>query len=67
MGTMVESSSKGVDTILSERLLVEQLEVDEPVWDHSTFSKNRDRLLVLGGAKTCLTYPGPLQKKFSLV
>jgi transposase len=43
-------------TIRSERLLVEQLEynllfrwfvglsVDEPVWDHSTFSKNRDRL-----------------------
>jgi hypothetical protein len=33
----------------------------------ATFSKNRDRLLVLGGAKTCLTYPGPLQKNFSLV
>jgi len=44
-------------TIRSERLLVEQLEynllfrwfvglsVDEPLWDHSTFSKNRDRLL----------------------
>jgi len=44
-------------TIRSERLLVEQLEynllfrwfvglsADEPVWDHSTFSKNRDRLL----------------------
>ena len=44
-------------SIRSERLLVEQLEynllfrwfvglsVDEPVWDHSTFSKNRDRLL----------------------
>jgi transposase len=44
-------------TIRSERLLVEQLEynllfrwfvglsVDEPVWDHSTFSKNRDRFL----------------------
>ncbi|RME22033.1 MAG: IS5 family transposase [Deltaproteobacteria bacterium] len=44
-------------TIRSERLLVEQLDynllfrwfvglsVDEPVWDHSTFSKNRDRLL----------------------
>lgn len=43
-------------TIRSERMLVEQLEynllfrwfvglsVDEPVWDHSTFSKNRDRL-----------------------
>src|SRR5438876_6045198 len=44
-------------TIRSERLLVEQLEynllfrwfvglsVDEPIWDHTTFSKNRDRLL----------------------
>ena len=44
-------------TVRSERLLVEQLDynllfrwfvglsVDEPVWDHSTFSKNRDRLL----------------------
>lgn len=44
-------------SIRSERLLVEQLDynllfrwfvgmqADEPVWDHSTFSKNRDRLL----------------------
>ena len=44
-------------SIRSERLLVEHLEhnllfrwfvglsVDEPVWDHSTFSKNRNRLL----------------------
>ena len=44
-------------SILSERLLIEQIEynllfrwfvglsVDEPVWDHSTFSKNRDRFL----------------------
>ena len=44
-------------TIRSERLLVEQLKynllfrwfvglsVDESVWDHSTFSKNRDRFL----------------------
>ncbi len=44
-------------SIRSERLLIEQLEynllfrwfvglsVDEPVWDHSAFSKNRDRLL----------------------
>jgi transposase len=43
--------------IRSERLLMERLEfdllfrwfvglgVDDPVWDHSTFSKNRDRLL----------------------
>ena len=45
-------------SIRSERLLVEQLDynflfrwfvgfsVDEPVWDHSTFSRNRERLLV---------------------
>lgn len=43
--------------VRSERLLMERLEfdllfrwfvglgVDDPVWDHSTFSKNRDRLL----------------------
>jgi transposase len=45
-------------SIRSERQLMERLEfdllfrwfvglgVDDPVWDHSTFSKNRDRLLV---------------------
>ncbi len=44
-------------TVRSERLLMEQLDynllfrwfvglnVDEPVWDHSTFSKNRERFL----------------------
>jgi transposase len=44
-------------TVRSERQLMEQLDynllfrwfvglgVDDPVWDHSTFSKNRDRLL----------------------
>jgi transposase len=44
-------------TVRSERLLMEQLQynllfrwfvglsMDEPVWDHSSFSKNRDRLL----------------------
>jgi transposase len=44
-------------TIRSERLLIEQLDynllfrwfvglsMDEAIWDHSTFSKNRDRLL----------------------
>ena len=44
-------------TIRSERLLMEQLNynllfrwfvglgIDDPVWDHSTYSKNRDRLL----------------------
>ena len=44
-------------TIRSERLLTEQIDynllfrwfigfsMDDPVWDHSTFSKNRERLL----------------------
>jgi transposase len=44
-------------SIRSERLLIEQLDynllfrwfvglgMDEPIWDHSTFSKNRDRLI----------------------
>ena len=44
-------------TIRSERQLMERLDfdllfrwfvglgIDDPVWDHSTFSKNRDRLL----------------------
>ena len=47
----------------SERLLVEQLgynllyhwfvgvAIDDPVWDHSTFSKNRDRLIEQDAAK----------------
>jgi transposase len=50
-------------TIRSERLLVESIDynllyrwfvglsVDEPVWDHSTFSQNRDRLLNEGLAR----------------
>src|SRR5881227_4277186 len=45
------------NSVCSERQLMERLEfdllfrwfvglgVDDPVWDHSTFSKNRDRLL----------------------
>ena len=44
-------------TVRSERMLMEQmnynllfrwfvsLELDEPVWNHAVFSKNRDRLL----------------------
>jgi transposase len=44
-------------SVRSERLLCEQLDynllyrwfvglsIDEPVWDHSTFTKNRDRLI----------------------
>ena len=48
---------QGFYSVRSERQLMERLEfdllfrwfvglgVDDPVWDHSTFSKNRDRLL----------------------
>jgi transposase len=51
-------------SIRSERLLIEQLDynllfrwfiglgMDERIWDHSTFSKNRDRLLT-GDVATC--------------
>jgi transposase len=50
-------------TVRSERLLMEQLHynllfrwfvglnMDEPVWDHSTFSKNRERFLAGGVAE----------------
>lgn len=50
-------------SLRSERLLVEQLgynllyrwfvglAIDDPVWDHSTFSKNRDRLIEQEAAK----------------
>src|ERR1700741_4838707 len=53
-------------TIRSERQLMEQLDynllfrwfvglgIDDPVWDHSTYSKNRDRLLEADVAKTFL-------------
>jgi transposase len=51
----------------SERLLVEQLgynllyrwfvglAIEDPVWDHSTFSKNRDRLIEQDAAKALFT------------
>lgn len=53
-------------TIRSERQLMEQLDynllfrwfvglgIDDPVWDHSTYSKNRDRLLKADVAKKFL-------------
>lgn len=53
-------------TIRSERQLMEQLDynllfrwfvglgIDDPVWDHSTYSKNRDRLLEADVAKKFL-------------
>jgi transposase len=54
-------------SVRSERQLMERLEfdllfrwfvglgIDQPVWDHSTFSKNRDRLLAGGIAAKFLT------------
>jgi transposase len=54
-------------SIRSERQLVERIEfdllfrwfvglgIDDPVWDHSTFSKNRDRLLEGGVAASFLS------------
>ena len=57
-------------SIRSERLLVEQLDynllfrwfvglsVDEAVWDHSTFTKNRDRLIEAGVARKLLRRVG---------
>ena len=56
-------------TIRSERLLIEQLEynllfrwfvglgMDERIWDHSTFSKNRERLL-RGDGRRCVLCAG---------
>jgi transposase len=53
-------------SIRSERLLCEQLDynllfrwfvglsIDEPIWDHSTFTKNRDRLIEAKVARTLL-------------
>src|ERR1700733_2921477 len=50
-------------SIRSERLLCEQLNynllfrwfvglsMDDRIWDHSTFTKNRDRLIAAGGAR----------------
>jgi transposase len=57
-------------SIRSERLLVEQLDynllfrwfvglsVDEVVWDHSSFTKNRDRLIEAGVARKLLRRVG---------
>src|SRR5512132_3445274 len=56
-GRTLAAASPAADSIRSERQLMERLEfdllfrwfvglsADEPAWDHSTFSKNRDRLL----------------------
>lgn len=66
-------------SIRSERLLVEQLDynllfrwfvglsVDEPVWDHSTFTKNRDRLIEAGVARKLLRRVGRRARREGLL
>lgn len=61
-GSLIQAFS----TVRSERQLMEQLDynllfrwfvglgIDDPVWDHSTYSKNRDRLLEADIAKKFL-------------
>jgi transposase len=66
-------------SIRSERQLMERLEfdllfrwfvgvdVDDPVWDHSTFSRNRDRLLEgdIAAKFLPLSWPGRERSDFS--
>lgn len=66
-------------SIRSERLLVEQLDynllfrwfvglsVDEAVWDHSTFTKNRDRLIEAGVARKLLRRVGRRARRAGLL
>lgn len=66
-------------SIRSERLLVEQLDynllfrwfvglaIDEPVWDHSSFSKNRDRLIEAGVARKLLRRIGRKARREGLL
>jgi transposase len=66
-------------SVRSERLLVEQLDynllfrwfvglsVDEPVWDHSSFTKNRDRLIEAGVARKLLRRVGIKAKRAGLL
>jgi transposase len=66
-------------SIRSERLLVEQLDynllfrwfvglsVDEGVWDHSSFTKNRDRLIEAGVARKLLRKVGARAKREGLL
>ena len=66
-------------SIRSERLLVEQLDynllfrwfvglsVDEAVWDHSTFTKNRDRLIDAGVARKLLRQVGARARRAGLL
>jgi len=66
-------------SIRSERLLAEQLDynllfrwfvglsVDEVVWDHSSFTKNRDRLIEAGVARKLLRRVGARAKREGLL
>ncbi len=66
-------------SIRSERLLVEQLDynllfrwfvglsADEPVWDHSSFTKNRDRLIEAGVARKLLRRVGAKARRSGLL
>lgn len=66
-------------SIRSERLLVEQLDynllfrwfvglsMDERVWDHSTFTKNRDRLIEAGVARKLLRRIGRRARREGLL
>jgi transposase len=66
-------------SIRSERLLVEQLDynllfrwfvglsVDEVVWDHSSFTKNRDRLIEAGVARKLLRRVGARARREGLL
>ena len=66
-----------MDTIRSERSLMDHLDfhflfrrfvglcLDEPVWDHSTFSKNRDRMIHAGFRFGTLSWKMPDPREFS--
>jgi transposase len=66
-------------SIRSERLLVEQLDynllfrwfvglsIDERIWDHSTFTKNRDRLIEAGVARKLLRRIGRRARREGLL
>ena len=66
-------------TVRSERMLMEQmhynllfrwftgLSIDDAVWDHSTFSKNRDRLLAHDIVKTLFVEVVELARKRDLI
>ena len=72
---------QGLYTVRSERLLIEQLQynllfrwfvglsMDDPVWDATTFTKNRDRLLegdIADGVLSRQSWPKPKRPGWSL-